>query len=180
MSARYPQFPATAASVTDVIGFYFPPNKYYTTAGRDEGTALHVGCHYLSEGDLDWSSVPQAILPRLRQYERFLKDTGFKPVWKEKALYDKDLGIVGTLDAGGELDGRMAVVDYKRGPFLKPVRLQTAGYKGLALASGLYVEDRYSLHLGLDKYDLIKHDDDEDEEVFKALVAAYYGKEQYL
>ena len=159
--------------VTGIIAAFFPPSQFYTGAGRDEGTALHACCHYLSEGDLDWATVDTAILPRVRQFERFLADTGYQAKFNEMRLTHPVMGYTGTIDSIGILGGRLVLVDYKRGAFLPTVKLQTAAYKRLAVSNGYAVTARHSLHLGEDGYKLIAHTDIADENRWAALVAAY-------
>ena len=38
---------------------------------RDRGSAVHMAAHYLDENDLEWSSVPDSVILRLRQYQRW-------------------------------------------------------------------------------------------------------------
>ena len=159
--------------VTEIIAAFFPPSHFYTEAGRDRGSARHKAYQFLSEGDLDWDTVDPAILPQVRQFERFLADTGYQFKFNELRLTHPIMNYTGTMDTIGILGGKLVVIDYKPASFLPIVKIQTAAYRRLAVSNGYAVTERYSLHLGEDSYKLVAHTDIADENRWAALVAAY-------
>jgi len=159
--------------VTGFLGsFGFGKNPFYTEMGRDKGTIVHECCYLLAQGVLDWDTVDPRILPKVKGYEKFLNDTGFKPERLEEMVYDVDLGIAGTYDQVGTFLGRLSLIDIKNGGFLKFHKLQTALYVIMLRRKGIMILDRYGLYLKDNDYRLIKYPDREDEENALTLLKA--------
>ena len=166
-------------SVTEVLALFFPPSKFYTESGKDKGTNLHLCCQYLAEKDLDWDTVSQEIIPQARSYERFLKESGFKPTILETPFFDKTIWVCGKPDQIGELGGRLSVIDIKRGSKLQTHKLQTAAYKMILTHNDIPVMDRYALYLSDDKYRIEKHSEQADENSFRTLLSAFHTIKNY-
>jgi hypothetical protein len=116
-------------SVTQIIRAVLPgweASDWYKQRGR----AMHHGCRLLAAGKLDWSSVDEQILPRLKACEKFFADckgygkTALRPSLSEHALASKKYMFAGTLDLVLNQD---TIVDYKSS--IEPqVRVQLGGY----------------------------------------------------
>ena len=141
---------------------------YYTEKTSAIGKAIHTACRYLDEEELDWDSLDSEIVGRVKGYDRFLKETGFKAIVNEEIVFSELHLFAGTLDKRGFLFGEESVVELKSGPPQIWARLQTAG-QNLCLTKPL---KRYVLELRKnEKYKLHPNEDDKDHQVFLAALA---------
>jgi len=140
--------------------------SFFTDYHRDRGSALHKATEYLDQGRLDRSTVDEAIVGRLAQYERFLAEVQPEIIGIEVPVLSLAYGFCGTYDRRLFIGGRCGILDIK-GPTVMPATaIQLAGY---VLAAG-GVLARWSLHLSDDHYRLIEHTDRRDFDTFKAAV----------
>ena len=101
------------------------------------GSFVHYAVELLLKGELDWDSLDERIVGYVRAAERFIKDTGFKPICIEKPLYHPDWGYAGTGDVVGTIDGREIVADWKSGIVSSWVKWQTGAYAELYRVNGI-------------------------------------------
>jgi hypothetical protein len=139
---------------------------WYTTQGRDLGTAVHAASAYLDEGRLDWSTVDPLVAPRLRSYQKFLEEMRPAIVSIEETVANPTLGYIGHVDRTLEINGRFGVLDLKspaRAPW-HPIQL--------ALYAGCYRGPvaRWNLYLSDTNYQLVEHRGRRDWEVAKAAI----------
>jgi hypothetical protein len=104
-------------------------DRFYTEAGRERGTAVHLACQLLDEDDLDFDSVAEEISGYLKAYQAFKKDSGFKPLKIEEGVYNRVYQYAGRYDRLGEIDGKIVLMDIKTGAIPKWVELQLLGYE---------------------------------------------------
>lgn len=100
------------------------------SAASSFGTAVHKACELQDFGQLDISTVDDALLPYLEAWMRFCRD--YKCMWEmvEGIVYNPSLRYAGTLDRFGIVAGRSTVVDIKSSAELYPsVGPQLAAYK---------------------------------------------------
>ncbi len=142
----------SVTQVLTVAGLLDP--RWYTEESKARGKAVHAACHYIDEGDLDWSTVHPLVVPYVRAYEKFVKDTGFKPKLIEKAVCNETYFFAGTLDRFGFLqdDDCGDLIDIKSGASEPWHSIQMAGY-GLCLPHmprrrALYLKKDGSYKLG--------------------------------
>src|SRR4051812_25111537 len=45
--------------------------RFLKETGRRRGSVVHVACHYLDDGNLDWSSLDEEALAFVKGYEKF-------------------------------------------------------------------------------------------------------------
>lgn len=138
---------------------------------RQRGTAVHAACHYLDDGDLDWSTVSPEIEPYVRAWERFKKDTGVELLRIEKPLFHATLGYAGTPDRVVNLYPHKGIIDLKTYAPDVVTGIQLAGYSYLELGqqSPLDAPKRWGLWLKDDgKYSLTEFTDNGDERIFLA------------
>lgn len=137
---------------------------WFTDEARDRGSVLHVAAHYLDEGDLDWGTVDPIVLPRLRQYQRFLEEVRPDMLAIEEPVVNETLRYQGRLDRRLRIGGREGILDIK-GP-------SRAAWQSLQVA--MYAScfprplARWTLHLSDDRYNLIEHKGRMDWEAAKA------------
>ncbi len=147
-------------SVTQVLsGVGLIDDRWYTDEARARGSAVHAACHYLDEGDLDWSSVAAEIRPYLSGWEKFKADTGVELLSLEQPVYNSLLGFAGTLDRKAILQGleKEWILDIKTGGPEDWHRLQLAAYAGCQ-DKHIVSYQRATVHLSKDgKYALRPH-----------------------
>jgi len=139
---------------------------WLTEFGRDRGSAVHVACQLLDEGDLDESSVDENVAPYLAAYKRFLTEMRPEILAIEKPVTNGIYLYRGTLDRIYKFPTktRSVLVDIKCGACEPWHSIQTAGYQ--------LCEDqtltRACLHLTPDGYKWREHGDRNDAKVFLA------------
>lgn len=155
-------------SVSEIIRFlsreeYGDINQYTLDNAAERGTAVHKACYeILRHGDCE---VDDGIVGYVRAFVAFCKEHKVKAIHLEKA-FAVDTLYAGTIDFYGEVDGELAVVDYKTVSAVKKtlVKAQVNGYRRGAEHQGWKVDRLYCLQLMSDgKYRLytIARDDTE-------------------
>lgn len=162
-------------SVTQILteaGFI--DGRWYTEESRMRGTAVHAGCQFLDEGDLDMESLHPEIVPYVQAYELFKKESGFVVEHIEKRVYSATYQYAGTLDRTGELNGQDVILDIKTGQIQSWCGLQLSGYN-IALGLDLH---RFGLQLKDNgKYKLIPYKDPTDAQTFISAVQVVRWKQ---
>jgi len=129
------------------------PEEYFP-----RGLIVHDCMKLLLTDGLDWDTVDPRIEGYVRAGEKFISDSGFKPICVEKPLYHPSWNYAGTGDAVGTVpDGRVILPDWKTGAVTRSVKWQTAGYGELYDVNGICkVTERYGLQLKSNgKYKLV-------------------------
>ena len=100
------------------------------------GVATHAAIQYLSEGVLDWDTVPEEVMPRVVAAEIWHRDQGFECTAQEEQgihilpggmAYGYMFDALGTVMYKGRK--RHVIVDYKTTVVISPCcTLQTAAY----------------------------------------------------
>jgi hypothetical protein len=131
--------------VQDLVPQYFPANVGEYAA---RGTAIHIGCRYLVEGVWEPEGTHPLILPYIRGFELFLKDTGFKVLLIEQVVAHHDRQVAGTLDYYGVMKAGPVVLDVKSGSTVAPQHhLQVALYRALLESMGVKAKGTYIVQL---------------------------------
>ena|SRR3990167_7445652 len=121
-------------SVTEILrslGFINP--AWYTEEARSRGKAVHVGCHYLDEGKLDWSTLHPDLHGYVKSWEAFKAQMEFKILDMETPRYHPLYQFAGTLDRRVVMPtGREWIFDLKTGKAPFWAKWQTAAYDLLA------------------------------------------------
>jgi hypothetical protein len=156
---------------------------------QDVGTAVHLACQYLDEGDLDLESVDQGILGYVVGYQKFREEY--------QVVYDLiEHAMIGELDGmkyGMRFDrlGRVNIrgseetmlLDIKTSSRVSPSwPIQTAayltGYAGLFTLEGEPVRPRRAVvHLAKDAtYRVLRHTVEADVDVWAAALRLAYWR----
>lgn len=162
-----------------IRSFGIGQNPFWTEAGREEGTALSKWMLFLLQGNESSEPPDPRIAGRVEGLRKFIQDHHFVLIGGEEPRYHEDLGYCCTPDAWGLLNQRSVVIEAKRGARMACHRLQTAAETLALEANGFEIDQRFALYLKDGDYSLELHDDDEDFECWRALVAAYHAKERY-
>lgn len=118
------------------------------------GQAVHKAIELHLIDQLDYTSVPNIVMPYLNQFLRFEHDTKFVAVDVE-CVVSHPLGYAGKLDAVGRINNKLGIFDWKTTTTLSPVvALQTAAY---ATAHKFGITERYALRLSESNYRLHKY-----------------------
>jgi hypothetical protein len=135
------------------------------------GKAVHIACHFLDEGDLDWATVTQEIEPHVRAWERFKNETGVELLEIETPRYDATLGFAGTPDRivrFGPMSGTIDLKTYKPND-VTGIQLSAYSILRFGLQPSLNAAKRWGLWLKDDgKYQLTEFTDRSDERIFLA------------
>jgi hypothetical protein len=115
---------------------------------RQFGTAVHRGVELLVQGELDWDTVDEPILPAVTGVEQWLKTVEYQPIAQEekKIININGMLVGGTLDHRGSLiykgKRRPAIIDLKTGSkYSATWTWQVGGYSAGApkLTNDVYV-----------------------------------------
>jgi hypothetical protein len=149
----------TLPRVTDILkAAGLIDSRWFSEWGRQRGSAVHLATRYLDEGRLDRGSLDDAVAPRVRQYERFLLESGCRVLESETVRTDHQMGYRGTPDRVVEIAGRVGTLDIKP-PMVCPWHgIQLAAYAQLVARAGLGGDGmagfRWILHLSDTAYSL--------------------------
>lgn len=97
------------------------------------GRLTHTAAHYFDQGDLDWSSVPEIVKPRVDAWVKFTQTEAFKP-FPDRIEYQTSANIFGMpyglrIDRAGLLRGRPAIIEIKCTAQILPAHgIQLAAY----------------------------------------------------
>jgi len=172
--------PSVSEIMRPIVSFDGIPEDVLTKA-RIRGKAIHKALEYYDQGDLDHAQLSPVIVPYVEAYEKFIRDTGFKPHYIEKIVWSSIYRYAGTLDRSGTLFDNHAVIDLKAVHELNPATaIQTAAYdKGLCESEGEEKHKRYGLQLKKDgTYRLQEYTDPHDFQVFLSLLNIYYWRKR--
>lgn len=95
---------------------------------RQRGHAVHLACQYVDEGVYDAAGTDPEIRGYVAGYYRVLASRGFTAVAHNVRVCHPGLGVAGTLDVVGLVDGFPEIWDLKSGTLPKAVAIQLAGY----------------------------------------------------
>jgi len=115
--------------VTSILQDNFGVKPYWSDWHAQKGIMVHRAIALLVKDKLDWNSVDNRIFGRIKAFQRFILETGYRVIKSEVSLFSELNYFAGTLDlvvSDGAAD--YIVVDIKP-PSAEPiVNLQLAGY----------------------------------------------------
>lgn len=85
----------------------FINTAYYDDWSRDRGSMIHLATAYDDAGELDEENLDPVILPYLKAWRRFRKESGFVPEQIEPPMMSTAYRYAGTPDRIGDLPGRI-------------------------------------------------------------------------
>lgn len=104
------------------------------------GTAVHKAIELKCQGNLDESTVDEALIPYINAFELFMDTYGFKPERHEVCDYHPNYRFGYTIDAiGTTADGKKAVVDIKTGQPKPADEIQVFGGYSLGEKADKYI-----------------------------------------
>lgn len=138
---RYEVDGVPLASVSEVLRFlsreeYDDINQYKLDNAADRGTAAHKACEVLYK--YKQVECTSEVEPYVMAFLTFLKDHKCEFTDIEYPLADADIGVAGTPDYCGTVDGVEAIVDVKAQSAIKKtlVKAQLSGYRHLRIKNG--------------------------------------------
>lgn len=150
------------------------------------GTLIHKACELFALGVLDWDSVDESIMPEVKAFARWWKQSGFRPLLVESIIGSKRFRFACRLDFFGIWKTGLALVDLKTGGEYPAYAVQTAGQEiALWESLGLNVYgttpiERYCLYLKGDKARPVRHENSRDHFTFlSALTCSHFRRENY-
>lgn len=119
-----------------LIDFSGIPESILETARR-RGTTVHQAIDYDNQRDLDREQFrldfPDYV-PYFEAWLAFVAEAHYVPVFNEGRIASRRLGVAGTFDTIGLLNGQAALIDYATGrPEDVSKDYQTAAYLGIVL-----------------------------------------------
>lgn len=148
-----------------------PPETLAYAAWR--GSMVHQACAVIDRGeDLYEYDVPEACIPYIEAYLRFVREMRFvpDPEWIEKPIIATIYGhrVATTPDAIGTIDGIPTVVERKATAAKHASwAVQTAGQALALRAGGIQIRQRIAVQLlKTGKYSLDPHEDRTDFDTF--------------
>lgn len=148
----------------------FVDTTWFTDEHRDRGHAVHRAAELLMFGELDWSTVHESILPRVKGFETWFHKIKPKVLMCEKPLYSNVHGFAGTPDMVVDVNGEMWIPDVKSGKSGLAAKIQTAA-QGILVAEnmgmGCPIFKRFALELPADGgFKMVPHEDRGDRVMF--------------
>jgi len=151
------------------------PESVLETA-RKRGTFLHECISLSLENNLDETSIPEDYLSRFKGFRKFADKHNLETLGQNEIVYSKGLGVAGTLDWRGIIDGRRTIIDWKFTASLrKSVRIQLAFYRYLWNISHEpeeYIDDVLAVRIIPNGFRLPKegfHDPDDEQRMLACL-----------
>ena len=117
--------------------------RFYTKAGTEKGTNVHLLLEYLDKDTLDWEEVTDSGLEHIQNWERFKAEYEVKILNIETPLYHPLIRFAGTIDRFAIVSGLPAVIDIKSGAYAKWHELQITFYAMIV---------SYLLNMPVEKY----------------------------
>lgn len=96
---RYSVAGRVLPSVTQVINAVAPRGYTCGDFYLNRGRVMHKAIHLLIQGKLRWESVDEQIAGKIRAFQLFMSESGYKVQASELPLYSPSLRFAGTLDA---------------------------------------------------------------------------------
>lgn len=140
--------------------------RFYTDWSADFGKYLHLACHYLALGKLDWKSLDANLFDHVRSFDRFLGESGFTVTGSEIRVFNQNLWVAGTFDLIGTFGGDTAIIDIKTNSIPVWAGVQTAGYA--VCSPDIVAPRRFGLSLTKTGWNLREFSDVTDYDVFMA------------
>lgn len=139
--------------------------SHFTETAAARGTAVHLGCQLIDDGELDDVTIAPEIAPYLTAYRDFLAHMQPEWLYVEMLVADPVLGYAGTLDRAGFLRGEPVIADIKTGEVPPWAGLQLAAYRRCLPTPDRW--RRYVLRLmGDGRWSWLPENDPHDERVF--------------
>lgn len=146
-------------------------------ATAEFGNHVHLATHLHDIGELDRSSLDPLVDDYLVGWEKFLKDSGAVPIYSETQIYSARLRVAGTLDRimAWNRSNSNVMIDIKTGSSItRTVGPQTAAYDEIwHEMTGQRHMKRYCVHLKSKTYNLVKQDNPNDINIFRAALTMH-------
>jgi len=152
---------------------------FFTEEGRERGTAVHLACEYLDQGDLDESTIDPQIVGYLDAYKKFKAASGWQFEWIEVPVTDKAHTYAGMFDRALSSRPRK-LLDIKTGAHQPWHSVQSAAY--VNCMDDPFSYSRYGLYLQKDgKFSIREFPKAEymsDLAIFQSALNIYYWREK--
>jgi hypothetical protein len=123
-------------------------SDFYT--GPDVGNEVHRLCEKVDCDMVPELNGDEAVVNRVRAYEKFKEDSGFIPILIERSYYHKQLYFGGTIDRVGKSGGQVVLFDIKTGVKNIASLIQLVAYRELIQHDGGNANSCFTLYLKAD------------------------------
>lgn len=160
-------------SVTQILSnLGFIDKNFFTEYGRTRGKFVHLACELDDKNDLDEESLDSALLPYLKAWRSFKRDTGIKIEKIEEPNYSLIYSFAGTPDRVCVQNRTKTIIDIKSGTISAVTGLQLAAYD---ILEGGTRSKRFAVQLmETGKYKLHTYADPQDRQIFISAVACWH------
>lgn len=118
----------SVTQVLDVLALYEGVSLEVLRRAQEFGTHVHLATELDDRGVLDLDALDPALLPYLRAWRKFRRDSGFAIAAIEERVVHERHGYAGTLDRRGVYKRRPTIVDIKTCLAPRSVGAQVAAY----------------------------------------------------
>lgn len=174
---RVPSVTKILAPLEDFSGV---PRETLETAA-EFGRNVHEACDLWDRGRLDEAALDPGLLPHVRGWQKFIRDSGAVVIASERRVYHRTHRYAGTLDRVLLWKGQHRLVDIKTTTQLPAyVGPQTAGYRAALLEEELAcAATRYCVQLRPNDYRLHVLDERTDLDVFVSCLNLWRWREKH-
>jgi len=155
-------------SVTQIIHSQLGIEYYHDTDFyKERGSEVDRCIGLLIDGNLDWDSLDDRIVPYLKQFDAFLQTSRFQVLAHNLFVYHPELHYAGEFDLIGIMESKpdqLVEIDLKVGSKMPHYALQTGMYGSALKHTFRQLRDlefhelqRFCLYLKVDKYKLDSH-----------------------
>lgn len=158
--------------------------EHLVAAAGEFGQHVDTACDLFDRAILDWEALDTRLVPYVRGYEKFIKESGAVIIASKKRVYHPKHLYAGEVDKLVVFLGnlRPCVLDIKSSSILpRSVKPQTAAYREALVASNIATgPTRYSVHLRPDgTYRLDRHNNSADFSIFLSALNIWRFKNVY-
>jgi hypothetical protein len=148
---------------------------------RQLGSAVHKDAHADDDGDLEWATVHELVVPYVRAWRVCRTDKGLVPVTRERRVFHAKRNYCGTLDGVFRVPaGHLVLIDLKIGdPAAAAAHIQTAAYEAAYRAEfpdEEPIRERWSVQLAPElktPYRICAYTNHRDYDLFEACLAVF-------
>ena len=161
-----------------IIDYSSVPEEWRNFA-LTRGSAVHHACRLLDENDLDRKTLDSSLDGYIRAYERFLADSGARPISIEQCVSNELMRYAGTLDRIYDVGGMRVLADLKTSLVPNWTGIQISAYAACISGVDTFLK-RWGVALRDDgTYRIETFEDTMDWDIFVSALAVHNWKKNH-